>query len=202
MPVRFQLVIDCTDPDRLARFWAGALGYELAPTPAGFATWNDFYRAVGVAEEDLVDGADRISDPDGHGPGVWFHVVEEAKAVKNRIHLDLATDSAAHQAAEVADHLDEEPPHDSLVGLVGEVECFSPLGGGLGHVVGDDGPALVGEVQPDDAPVGLVRRVHLEFRDPHQEPRAGERRLVVLVVADRVAGVLAQEALNALAELL
>ncbi len=29
MPVRFQLVIDCADPDRLARFWAAALGYEL-----------------------------------------------------------------------------------------------------------------------------------------------------------------------------
>jgi hypothetical protein len=41
VPVRFQLVIDCADPDRLARFWAAALGYELAPAPAGFATWND-----------------------------------------------------------------------------------------------------------------------------------------------------------------
>ena len=40
VPVRFQLVIDCADPDRLARFWAAALGYELAPAPAGFATWN------------------------------------------------------------------------------------------------------------------------------------------------------------------
>jgi hypothetical protein len=29
MPVRFQLVIDCADPDRLARFWAAALGYDL-----------------------------------------------------------------------------------------------------------------------------------------------------------------------------
>ena len=48
MPVRFQLVIDCADPDRLARFWAAALGYELAPVPAGFATWNDFYRQLGV----------------------------------------------------------------------------------------------------------------------------------------------------------
>ncbi len=54
MPVRFQLVIDCADPDRLARFWAAAPGYELAPAPAGFATWNDFYRQMGVPEEDLV----------------------------------------------------------------------------------------------------------------------------------------------------
>ena len=89
MPVRFQLVIDCADPDRLARFWAAALGYELAPVPAGFATWNDFYRELGVPEEDLVDGADRISDPEGHGPSIWFHVVPDAKAVKNRLHLDI-----------------------------------------------------------------------------------------------------------------
>jgi len=56
VPVRFQLVIDCADPDRLARFWAAALGYELAPAPAGFATWNDFYRDLGLPEEELVDG--------------------------------------------------------------------------------------------------------------------------------------------------
>jgi hypothetical protein len=89
VPVRFQLVIDCADPDRLARFWAAALGYELAPAPAGFATWNDFYRELGVPEEELVDGADRISDPEGHGPSIWFHVVPDAKAVKNRLHLDI-----------------------------------------------------------------------------------------------------------------
>ncbi len=27
MAVRYQLVIDCADPDRQARFWAAALGY-------------------------------------------------------------------------------------------------------------------------------------------------------------------------------
>jgi len=87
--VRFQLVIDCADPDRLARFWAAALRYELAPVPAGFASWNDFYRELGVPEEELVDGADRISDPQGHGPSIWFHGVAEAKVVKNRLHLDI-----------------------------------------------------------------------------------------------------------------
>ena len=76
------------DPDRLARFWAAALGYELAPAPAGFATWNDFYRQLGVPEEELVDGADRISDPEGHGKDP-FHAVPEAKVVKNRLHLDI-----------------------------------------------------------------------------------------------------------------
>jgi hypothetical protein len=27
------------------------LGYELAPVPDGFATWNDFYRQLGVPED-------------------------------------------------------------------------------------------------------------------------------------------------------
>ena len=89
MPVRYQLVIDCTDPDRLARFWAAALGYQLAPPPAGFDTWNDFYRDLGLGEEDLTDGADRISDPDGHGPAIWFHALPDTKTVKNRLHLDI-----------------------------------------------------------------------------------------------------------------
>ncbi len=50
MTVRFQLVIDCASPDLLARFWAAASGYELEPPPAGFATWNDYWRDVGVPE--------------------------------------------------------------------------------------------------------------------------------------------------------
>ena len=47
-----------------------------------------------------------------------------------------------------------------------------------------------------------VQRVHVELGDAHEEARAGEGRLVVLVVAHDVADVLAQEALDALAELL
>jgi hypothetical protein len=89
VPVTYQLVIDCADPDLMARFWAAALGYELAPPPTGFATWQDFYRDLGLPEEDLADGADRISDPDRRGPSIWFHAVPEAKTAKNRLHLDL-----------------------------------------------------------------------------------------------------------------
>ena len=52
------------------------------------------------------------------------------------------------------------------------------------------------------APVVGVERVHVELGVAQEEARAGEGRLVVLVVTDDVAGVLAQEALDALAELL
>jgi hypothetical protein len=89
MPVRFQLVINAADPDRLARFWAAALHYELAPPPAGFASWHDYYLDLGIPEEELTLGADRISDPQGHGPAIWFQMSPDAKAVKNRLHLDI-----------------------------------------------------------------------------------------------------------------
>ncbi len=49
---------------------------------------------------------------------------------------------------------------------------------------------------------GGVQGVHVQLGDPHQEARPGEGRLVLLVVAHHMAGVLAQEALDALAELL
>ncbi len=34
-------------------------------------------------------GTDCIVDPDGRGPRIWFQVVPEHKAVKNRLHLDI-----------------------------------------------------------------------------------------------------------------
>lgn len=86
----FQLVIDCADPDRLSRFWAAALGYEREPPPAGFATWDGYWRDVGVPEEELGAGADRIIDPGGAGPLIWFQVVPEPKTIKNRFHLDIS----------------------------------------------------------------------------------------------------------------
>jgi hypothetical protein len=89
MATRFQLVIDCTDPDLLAHFWAAALGYVLEPSPAGFATWNDYWRDVGVPEDELFEGVDCIIDPQGGGPRIWFQVVDVSKTVKNRLHLDI-----------------------------------------------------------------------------------------------------------------
>jgi Glyoxalase-like domain len=89
MGVRYQLVIDCADPDRLARFWAAALHYEFAPVPDGFETWDDYYRDIGVDESELGLGEDRIADPAGGGPQIWFQQVSEPKIIKNRLHLDI-----------------------------------------------------------------------------------------------------------------
>ena len=89
MPARFQLVIDCKDPELLARFWAAALGYVLEPPPEGFATWDDWRRDIGLPDSELGIGADSIIDPRGDGPRIWFHVMPDAKVVKNRLHLDI-----------------------------------------------------------------------------------------------------------------
>jgi hypothetical protein len=116
MSVRYQLVIDCVDPDRQAHFWATALGYELAPPPAGFATWDDYYRDLGLPEEELTGGADRISDPRGGGPAIWFQVVSDAKAVKNRLHIDIRASGERTDPIETRKkRVDAEA--DRLVGL-------------------------------------------------------------------------------------
>lgn len=92
MAVRFQVTIDCADPQRLVRFWAEALSYVVEPPPEGFAGWNAYWRSLGVPEEELDeagDSGDSVVDPTGVGPRVFFQKVPEGKAVKNRVHLDL-----------------------------------------------------------------------------------------------------------------
>ncbi len=72
MTPSIQVTFDCADPDRLARFWADALGYEVQS----------------VAAEDQPPMR-AIVDPSGARPRILFIEVPEAKAVKNRVHLDV-----------------------------------------------------------------------------------------------------------------
>jgi Glyoxalase-like domain len=67
MTAKFQLVIDCADPEPLVRFWVAAFGYEFEPPPDGYDNWDDYWRAVGVSEDELGLGLDRIVDPAGRG---------------------------------------------------------------------------------------------------------------------------------------
>ncbi len=85
----YQITIDCVDPDLMARFWAEALGYELQMPPGDFDSWSAYWMSVGVPEDEVGDGFDSIVDPTGTGPRVWFQVVPEPKAVKNRLHFDV-----------------------------------------------------------------------------------------------------------------
>jgi catechol 2,3-dioxygenase-like lactoylglutathione lyase family enzyme len=88
MSLSFQVTFDCADPDRMARFWAAALGYKIPDPPPGFATWDAFLESIGVPE-DQRDRASAVEDPDGTGPRLFFQRVPEPKTVKNRVHLDL-----------------------------------------------------------------------------------------------------------------
>ena len=73
------LVIDAARPRVLADFWAALLGWSVA-----------------AEEPDEVDV--RAPETDGWGLDLVFVPVPEAKEVKNRLHLDLASTTAAHQA--------------------------------------------------------------------------------------------------------
>jgi hypothetical protein len=84
--VFWQLTMDASDPAVLVRFWAQALGYQPVPPAEPETTWHAHYRAR--LEGDAVFG-DRLFDPAGLGPPIWFQEVPEAKAGKNRLHLDL-----------------------------------------------------------------------------------------------------------------
>lgn len=61
-------MLDCPDPDALAPFWAGALGYEIGP-PGGV------YRG--------------LYDPGRRLPTLLLQRVADPKLGKNRMHLDI-----------------------------------------------------------------------------------------------------------------
>lgn len=64
----FGLVLDCADPERLAEFWAEALGYA-----------NVGSAGVYVA----------LYPREGNGPKLLLQRVTEPKTTKNRMHLDI-----------------------------------------------------------------------------------------------------------------
>lgn len=87
------LTIDCHDPALLVAFWCSALGYAPEPAPGGHASWLEYWRAIGIPDDELagVDAStcDSIVDPAGRRPRIWFQAVPEPKSSKNRVHLDL-----------------------------------------------------------------------------------------------------------------
>ena len=92
--MQVQVAVDCHDPHRLCRFWAALMDYRVEQDPAFVQRMLDEGQAT---QEDTIvfDGvlcwatAEACSDPDGKGPRLLFQHVPEAKAVKNRVHLDL-----------------------------------------------------------------------------------------------------------------
>ena len=71
----FAVTFDCTDAATLARFWADVLGRQ-------------------VAEDSTVEHAVLLpGDGDTSGTRITFNKVPEPKTVKNRMHLDVISDS-------------------------------------------------------------------------------------------------------------
>jgi hypothetical protein len=87
--VFWQLTINAIDPAAQVAFWGPALGYTPTPPAAPAApatTWWDLYR-FRLGDDDAFE--DRLFDPEGSRPPIWFQPTEDPAAVPNRIHLDL-----------------------------------------------------------------------------------------------------------------
>jgi Glyoxalase-like domain len=59
MATRFQVTIDCAQPELLTRFWAVALGYRVEDPPAGATR-------VRVLEEAIDHFGVTMQDPEGN----------------------------------------------------------------------------------------------------------------------------------------
>jgi glyoxalase superfamily protein len=78
MSVAIGLVLDCEDPEKLAAFWAPALGYVNVGSAGNYTL---------------------LADPDGQRPKLLLQRVAEAKTGKNRMHFDIETLDVAGEAA-------------------------------------------------------------------------------------------------------
>ena len=70
MTATLGLVLDCADPEALARFWSAAIGYET----------------LGGAGNYVM-----LVDPERRQPKLLLQRVDEPKASKNRMHVDIET---------------------------------------------------------------------------------------------------------------
>lgn len=93
----YTTVVDSRDPQALARWWARALGWTLVhDTP------EEVLLVPGWVTPEVL----RDVPWERRGPGLSFVRVPEAKAVKNRLHLDLAPHPRQDRDAEIRRLLD------------------------------------------------------------------------------------------------
>ena len=120
-PIHHQVVVYAADPQRLARFWAAAMGYELENNEvmigpllaAGVAQESD---TVVVDGQRFWDGVLAIRHPDDpvdektgivQGRRILFELQQTEKTDENRLHLDLNVGK---------DRIDEETAADRRAG--------------------------------------------------------------------------------------
>lgn len=89
---RFGLVLDCADPERLAMFWAEALGYANVGSAGAYVA---------------------LYPRQGSGPKLLLQRVAEPKSSKNRMHLDIEAPDIHREAERLtalgARRVGEEP---------------------------------------------------------------------------------------------
>ena len=132
MTKTWQLTVDCADTARLVQFWCAAVGYVPEPAPQRWSSWLEYWRAVGIPEEELVgaeNGSGAIVDPEGVLPRIWFQEVPEGKTVKNRLHIDVR-----HTPGR-----EEMPYAERRVGVEAEVERLVALGAEVARVNAPEG---------------------------------------------------------------
>ena len=105
MSLKLQCItVDASDPHLLASFWAEALGWKVGEDVNDIEVWIE--RELG--------------DPENTGfPDILFLKNSDAKAGKNRLHLDLRPDD---QDAEVA-RLESLGAQKIEIGQSGSQEC-------------------------------------------------------------------------------
>jgi Glyoxalase-like domain len=98
LPIDFQVTVDAAAPHDLADWWADALGWEVEPVDESFVRKMIAQGYASDAETLVHHGAltwkagAAVVHPQGRASGrsrVLFQLVPGAKAVKNRVHLDL-----------------------------------------------------------------------------------------------------------------
>lgn len=106
--MKFQVVFDAAEPERLGSFWKVALGYVDDSYPPQFGSLEEFFKAIGIPEDEWGDQW-ALVDPAGEGPRLYIQRVPEGKTAKNRVHLDVRVAEPAvtgeERAALVAAHV-------------------------------------------------------------------------------------------------
>ena len=96
----YTVVVDCKDPQAQARRWAEVLDW---------ATVYDTPEEAVIIPKYAFEGPERAETMDEwmrRGQGLVFVPVPEGKAVKNRLHIDLAPHTSQDRDAEIQRLLD------------------------------------------------------------------------------------------------
>jgi hypothetical protein len=123
------VVLDCDHPASLARFWAAVLDdYEILPYDD-----EEIARLQSLGYSGPEDDPGVIVQGPPGSPRFYCQLVPEGKAVKNRCHVDLASDDVQGEAARLealgAVRLDHQPDDGGWVAMAdpaGNEFCLVP----------------------------------------------------------------------------